>query len=83
MAEQEELYLTVKDVAHRLSVSTDTIYRWKREGTFPKVYRLSRGTARFKLSEIVEWESTRHAYMVTDIDMDLLCPSALQRLKLG
>ena len=53
-----EVYLTVEEVAQRFNVSTDTIYRWKRDGDFPKAVKLSRGTTRWRLSEIEAWEST-------------------------
>ena len=31
----QALFLTVSEVADRYSVSVDSIWRWKREGTFP------------------------------------------------
>ncbi len=33
-------YLTVAQVAERFNVSTDSIWRWKREGKFPAPYRV-------------------------------------------
>ena len=41
-------YLTVNDVATRLSVSKDTIWRWARLGTFPEAVRLSAGATRWR-----------------------------------
>lgn len=51
-------YLTVGQVAARLSVSTDTIWRWCRLGTFPKPYRIGGNTSRWRLSEIEEYEAS-------------------------
>ena len=50
---QDEAYLNVKQVAERLGVSTDTIYRRKREGDFPMAVKLSPGVVRWRLSDIL------------------------------
>ena len=60
-----EVYRTVAQVADRLGVSTDTIYRWKRDGDFPKAVKLSRGTTRWRLSAIEAWENTCEVGFVT------------------
>ncbi|GGB30171.1 helix-turn-helix transcriptional regulator [Allosediminivita pacifica] len=52
-------YLTVNDVATRLSVSKDTIWRWARLGTFPEAVRLSAGVTRWRLTDIEAWEASR------------------------
>ena len=60
-----EVYLTVEELAQRYNVSTDTIYRWKRDGDFPKAVKLSRGTTRWRLSDIEAWENTCEVGFVT------------------
>ena len=53
-----EQYLTVDQVAARYSVSTDSIYRWKRDGDFPKAVHLGKGATRWRLSDLRHYEST-------------------------
>jgi prophage regulatory protein len=53
-----EQFLTVDQVASRHNTSTDSIYRWKREGDFPKAVRLGKGTTRWRLSDLVAHEAT-------------------------
>ena len=53
----QNLYLNVAQVALRFNVSTDTIYRWIRNETFPRGVRLPSGARRWRLSEIEVWES--------------------------
>ena len=36
----ENLYLSVDQVAQRFNVSKDSIWRWKRNGEFPKPFKL-------------------------------------------
>ena len=50
-------FLTVEQVAERYSVSTASILRWKREGNFPRPYRIGRSATRWRLSDLVEHES--------------------------
>jgi prophage regulatory protein len=61
MTHVNEIYLNVGQIAQRLNVSTDSIYRWKRAGDFPKATRLSSRTTRWRLSDVIAWESTRLA----------------------
>lgn len=51
-----DYYLSVIQVAARLGVSTDSIWRWKREGSFPKAVKLGSRTTRWRLSDIEAWE---------------------------
>lgn len=50
-------YLSVEDVAKRYGVSTDSIFRWKRDGKFPKAVKLSSGTTRWRLSDLIAHEA--------------------------
>lgn len=63
-----EQFLTVDQVASRYNTSTDSIYRWKRDGDFPKTVRLGKGTTRWRLSDLVDHEaqlSTCFAFSLT------------------
>lgn len=55
---ENEIYLTVEQVAARYNTSTDSIYRWKREGNFPKAVYLSKGTTRWRRSDLVSYKTT-------------------------
>lgn len=62
-------FLTVDQVAARYSVSKDTIWRWKREGMFPKACVVGKGTTRWRLRDLVEHEATFEACFVHRIEM--------------
>ena len=49
-------YLSDKSLAKRFSVCRTTIWRWCREGEFPKPVRLV-GATRWRLAEIEAWEA--------------------------
>lgn len=51
-------YLSVEQVAARYNVSKDTIWRWSREGNFPKPMKLGGMTSRWRLQDIEAWEGT-------------------------
>lgn len=53
----QTLYLSVDQVAARFGVSKDSIWRWRRNGDFPKPKKLGGNTSRWRLSDIEEWES--------------------------
>jgi excisionase family DNA binding protein len=50
--------LTVNQVASKLNVSSATIWRWVRQGAFPAPVKLSRGTTRWRSSDIADFEAT-------------------------
>ena len=56
------LYVSDKQVADRYGVSRETIWRWKREGDFPKAVKLSRGMTRWRISDLEEWERSREMH---------------------
>lgn len=60
-------YLTVQQVADRLGVSTDTIWRWKRNGAFPAAVRVGPKMTRWRLADIVAFEATLQACFATQI----------------
>lgn len=53
--------LTVQQVAKRYNVSKDTIWRWGREGDFPKGVRVGPSVTRWRLADLIEYESTIRA----------------------
>lgn len=68
------LYLSVDQVAKRLSVSKDTIWRWKRKGDFPAAVKLGGTTTRWRLADIEEWEGQLACGLVASLDF---APDAL------
>ncbi|PHQ66899.1 MAG: AlpA family transcriptional regulator [Paracoccus sp.] len=59
-------FLTVEQVAARYGVSTDTIWRWKRVGEFPKAVKVGPGATRWRVSDLLEFEATLQACFATD-----------------
>lgn len=53
----ENTFLTVQQVSKRYSVSTDTIWRWKRQGLFPAAVSVGPNCTRWRLSDLIEHES--------------------------
>lgn len=51
------LYLNVAQVAERYGVSTDTVWRWSRNGDMPKPVKLSPGSTRWRLGDLIDHES--------------------------
>ncbi|MDU8911679.1 helix-turn-helix transcriptional regulator [Aestuariicoccus sp. MJ-SS9] len=55
-----DTFLTDTQIAERFGVHRLTVWRWHREDeTFPRAYRLSERCTRWKLSELIHWETTR------------------------
>lgn len=61
----QTVFLTVRQVADRLGVSTDSIWRWKRRGVFPAAVRLGPGCTRWRLADIEAWEASRTTCFAT------------------
>ena len=53
----ENIFLTVDQVAKRYNVSTDSIWRWKRNGDFPAPVRVGPNCTRWRFSDLIEHES--------------------------
>ena len=56
-AEKTSPYLNVAQVGERYGVSTDTVWRWSRNGDMPKPVKLSPGSTRWRLSDLIDHES--------------------------
>lgn len=65
--ETVSIFLTVEQVAQRYSVSKDTIWRWRREGDFPRPVKLGDKTTRWRLRDLEEWEGQRICAFATHI----------------
>lgn len=55
------VYLSVGQVAERYGVSTDSIWRWKRQGEFPAPVRVGPNCTRWRVSDLIEHESQLQA----------------------
>jgi excisionase family DNA binding protein len=55
---QLEPLLTVKDVAHLLSVKEKTVREWKAKGDLPEPFELG-GVIRWERAEILDWLASR------------------------
>jgi prophage regulatory protein len=53
----QQTHLSDTEVARRLGVSRPTVWRWTREGNFPRPVRLGPATTRWRLADIEEWET--------------------------
>ncbi len=54
----DERYLSVREVAARYEVCRDLVYRWIRDGRFPRGMHFGR-LHRWPLSEIMKWETAQ------------------------
>lgn len=52
-------YLTVKQLAEVLQVPPGTIYRWRHQGTGPRVVRLSGRHVRFRRADVQAFVDSR------------------------
>ena len=54
-------FLSDTTLARRFSVSRATIWRWTKNGLFPKPVLLSPGCTRWEVKDIEEWEANARA----------------------
>jgi prophage regulatory protein len=59
------LFLSVNQVAERYDVSTDSIWRWKRDGKFPSPVRVGPNCTRWRLSDLTEHDNTLQTCFMT------------------
>ncbi len=57
-------FTRVDKVAKRYDTTTKSIWRWAKQGTFPKPYKLAAGVTAWKNSELAEWEQDPMNYRV-------------------
>ncbi len=53
------IYLSDNQVSTRYKVSSNTIWRWVRNKTFPAPVKLTPGCTRWRLSDIEAWEAAK------------------------
>jgi prophage regulatory protein len=63
-------YLSVNQVAERLGVSVDSIWRWTRDGDFPKPYRFG-GSTRWRLQDLLDYEDSCRCGLITALRFDI------------
>ena len=54
-------FLRISEVIRRVGVSRPTIYRWMREGTFPKQIQLGSRSVVWNEQEVIKWMEDRMA----------------------
>jgi prophage regulatory protein len=64
----ENLFLTDKQVAERYGVSTDSIWRWKRQGNFPAPVRVGPNCTRWRMADLLEHEGHLQACFAMSLD---------------
>lgn len=64
----QTLFLTVDQVANRYGVSTDSIWRWKRNGEFPDPVRVGPNCTRWRIADLLEHESQLQACFAMNLN---------------
>jgi prophage regulatory protein len=52
-----QLYLSVRSVAERYDTHRATVWRWVREQKLPPPVKLTTGSTRWSLADLVAWEA--------------------------
>lgn len=55
-----EKHLTPKELAERVGVPLDTVYRWNSRGGGPRYLKIGIH-ARYRLEDVISWENSRYA----------------------
>ena len=55
----QTLFFRDNEVADRYKISRPTIWRWVKQGKFPRPIKLAGGSSRWKLSDLEVWEKTQ------------------------
>lgn len=55
MINDETRYLKDRTVAAMVQVHPVTVWRWVRQGKFPKPIKLDTGSTRWRMSDVQEW----------------------------
>jgi prophage regulatory protein len=62
----DNLFLSVVQVAERYGVSTDSIWRWKRDGIFPSPVRIGANCTRWRMSDLIAHDGKLQACFMFD-----------------
>lgn len=63
--------LSVSQVAERYGVSADGIWRWKRQGNFPRPIRVGPNCTRWRMSDLIEYESQLQAHFAFNASLNM------------
>lgn len=55
--DSNQVFLSVGMVAKRYAVSVNSIWRWKREGDFPRPKKIGQRSTRWRLADLEAWEA--------------------------
>lgn len=55
----DQIYLSDNQSGERYGVGRCTVWRWYKEGNFPKPIKLSPGCTRWRLSDLEKWEAEK------------------------
>jgi prophage regulatory protein len=58
----ETPFLRDIEVAIRYDISRSTIWRWLKNGKFPRPVKLGAASTRWRISDLEEWERSRQRY---------------------
>lgn len=62
----DDRYLTLPQVKERVPKGTTTIYRWIREGRFPRPYAIGPGSVAWLEREVIAWMASHHQAAATN-----------------
>ncbi|WP_075882056.1 helix-turn-helix transcriptional regulator [Vreelandella massiliensis] len=52
----DEGYLNSREIVERLGIGQSTLFRWVREGRFPKPLRVGYRFSRWRIADVKRWE---------------------------
>jgi len=56
MTDKIEPYLSDKEIKSVLMISTPTLWRWRKDGTFPKATKIGKNTNRTLVMDFEDWQ---------------------------
>jgi len=52
-------FLRDTEIASRYSISRPTVWRWVKQGKFPKPFKLGGGSSRWSIDDLEQWERSK------------------------
>ena len=56
MGADAPVFVSVRSLAARYETAVNTVWRWVREGRYPKPIKLGPAMTRWRLDEVIQWE---------------------------